>query len=260
MSSQKPLIRTLHHLSCSGGSVLCKCIASMQDTIVISEVHPDQLRYEFNPYDPVQLLLSQTNLGEDLQLRRQIFLKRVIDTEQILRNNKINTVLRDHTHYDYLIPNDLESIKSRASLIEVIHEHFEIYSVLSIRNPIDSYLSLISNKWNNSISSFEDYCSRVLLMLDTYESLGALIIKYEDFCIEPDKILNQICEKLKLSFSNDYAEKFYKIPMTGDSGRAAEIKKIELQTPRKIDAQLYHEVNTSKSFEEISRKYLYRIR
>ena len=75
---QKPIIRTIHHLSCSGGSVLCKCIASMQNTIVISEVHPDQLRFEFNPYDPTQLLLAQTNLGEDLSLRRQIFLNRII--------------------------------------------------------------------------------------------------------------------------------------------------------------------------------------
>lgn len=260
MSSQKPLIRTIHHLSCSGGSVLCKCIASMQTTIVISEVHPDQLRYEFNPYDPIQLLLAQTNLGEDLQLRRQIFLKRIIDTEQILRNNKINTVLRDHTHYDYLIPNNIESIHSKASLFEVIREYFEIYSVLSLRNPIDSYLSLVNNNWNNSISSFEDYCSRVLLMLETYESLDALIIRYEDFCIDPDKILKQICKKLKLNFSSDYHEKFFKYPMTGDSGRAGELKKIEQPLLRKIDASLHNEIIESKSFKVISKKYSYKSR
>ena len=254
---QKPIIRTIHHLSCSGGSVLCKCIASMQNAIVISEVHPDQLRFEFNPYDPTQLLLAQTNLGEDISLRRQIFLNRIIETEQILKNNNMITVLRDHTHSDYLIQNNIAEIISKSSLIESISGHFEVYSVLSIRNPIDSYLSLIHNKWNNSISSFEDYCSRILLMLKTYEKLGALIIKYEDFCKDPDIILKQICRKLVINYSADYAKRFYKIPMTGDSGRLGRVETVKVQTPRKMNEILRNEIEVSKSFMEITKRYSY---
>lgn len=257
MNPKKPLIRTIHNLSCSGGSVLCKCIASMQRTIVISEVHPDQLINGFNPYDPLQLLLAQTSLGENSSLRHQIFLKRIIDTDTILRNNNLNTVLRDHTHSDYLIQNSIDQINNNASLIEVVNKHFEICSVLSLRNPLHSYSSLIHNNWNNAITSFEDYCSRVLLMLQTYEKLGALIVKYEDFCINPDLVLKQICEKLMLDFSPNYAENFYNIPMTGDSGRASGIKTIKQLKPRKVDQSILEEAASSKSFMQISSQYSY---
>jgi len=257
MTSIKPLIRTIHHLSCSGGSVISKCIASMPNTIVISEVHPDQLRNDFNPYDPIQLLLAQTNLGENSELRRQIFLKRIIDSEQILRNNNINTVLRDHTHSDYLIETNTDEIVIKTSLIDVICEHFELRSVVSLRNPLHSYASLVHNNWNTSIRSFDDYCNRVLLMLQAYQAKDALIIKYEDFCKQPDLTLRKTCEKLKITFSDEYSDKFHKIHMTGDSGRASGINKITELAPRAIDESLFKEAIDSESFNEISKLYSY---
>ncbi|MDC3250625.1 hypothetical protein OAU38_00795 [Candidatus Pseudothioglobus singularis] len=259
MSSTKPLIRTIHHLSCSGGTILSKCIASMTNTIVLSEVHPDHLRSDFNPYDPVQLLLAQTNLGENTELRRQIFLKRVIDAEQILRNNNMNTVLRDHTHSDYLMKMNKNEIVSRSSLIEVISENFEVCSVLSLRNPLHSYASLVHNNWNLAINSFNDYCDRVLMMLETYENLGAFIIKYEDFCKQPDITLMEVCEKLKINFSDEYSQKFHTIPMTGDSGRARGSDKIAQLEPRKFNESILKEAKESTSFNKISKLYSYEI-
>ena len=54
-------LRTIHHLACSGGTVISKAVQAMANTLVISEIHPDELFYRFNPFDPTQLLLAQTN-------------------------------------------------------------------------------------------------------------------------------------------------------------------------------------------------------
>ena len=36
----KPLLRTIHHLACTGGTVISKCLAAMPDVALISEVNP----------------------------------------------------------------------------------------------------------------------------------------------------------------------------------------------------------------------------
>ena len=37
---QKPVIRTIHHLACTGGTLISKCISSMPETALISEINP----------------------------------------------------------------------------------------------------------------------------------------------------------------------------------------------------------------------------
>ncbi len=43
-------LRTLHHLSCSGGTIISKVIHSMKNVQVISEIHPHRLMNKFNPF------------------------------------------------------------------------------------------------------------------------------------------------------------------------------------------------------------------
>ena len=36
----KPVIRIIHHLACSGGTLISKCISAMPNVYLLSEVHP----------------------------------------------------------------------------------------------------------------------------------------------------------------------------------------------------------------------------
>ena len=55
-------IRTIHHFSCTGGTMLAKCIASMANTVVLNEVDPlSAIPFRgdldrFNPTDLVALM------------------------------------------------------------------------------------------------------------------------------------------------------------------------------------------------------------
>tara|TARA_Y100000389_G_scaffold113311_1_gene110445 strand:+ start:98 stop:877 length:780 start_codon:yes stop_codon:yes gene_type:complete len=257
--SEKPYIRTIHVLSCSGGTVISKCLSAMEKTIVISEIHPDRLRMGFNPFDPVSLLLTQTKLGQNATVRRNIFLKRIKEIFEISKLNNFNLILRDHTHTDYLENKDIEQINSKKSLIDVVRKDFKLLPLLIIRNPLHAYQSLLNNNMRQSTSSFNDYCNRVMLMINTYKNLDCSIFKYEDFCLNPDKELDKMCAILKINYLNDYYKRFSKIPMTGNSGRAVESEKIVSLDPRPISDELKKESEKSKSFKEICFRFDYKI-
>ena len=254
----KPIIRTVHHLSCSGGSVISKCIAAMPDVFLLSELHPDYCdELFFNPYDPVQQLLAQTELKFNRKLRRQIFLDRVSMTYQVLlKRNKI-MVIRDHTHSDYLKLRSADDIQDTTSLIDVLSEQYNVLSVLTVRNPLDSYISLCKNRWNDAVQSFDDYCTRVLLMLNAYSRKNCSIYRYEDFCQDPDYVMKKICLDLDLTFFDGYKSVFFRIPMTGDSGRGRDFQHITPLQPRTRTKELMSEAERSASFTEIAERLGY---
>ena len=45
---KKPNIRIIHHMARTGGTVISKCLASMDEVILLSEIHPLGAK-EFNP-------------------------------------------------------------------------------------------------------------------------------------------------------------------------------------------------------------------
>ncbi len=258
MRMKKPKIRTVHHLSCSGGTIVSKCLSCMQDVMLLSELHPDQFRdSKFNPFDPLQQFMDRTGLRENVQFRRQVFLDMISTTEQAIRDRKQIAIIRDHTHSDYLIQPDANSITSKTSLIDVLRERYEVLSVLTVRNPVDSYISLCDNGWNRSVKSFEDYCSRVLLMWDVYAEKKIAIYKYEDFCRTPDLILEAMCKDLQLEFLSTYKTNFSKIKLSGDSGRAQKSQTIEVLPPREYPQKLIEEARESASYQEIQARYGY---
>jgi len=62
----KPVLRTLHHLSCTGGTLFSKCLASMEQVALLSEVHPFNVGpLRFDSFDPVQQLFSQKLIEQD---------------------------------------------------------------------------------------------------------------------------------------------------------------------------------------------------
>jgi hypothetical protein len=230
----------------------------MQDVFLLSELHPYKIgKLRFNPFDPLQQLIAQSFLQNDRAFQRQVFLDRISLADKVLRNSNKIPVIRDHTHSDYLTQQKVGDIKSKTSLLDVLAEQYSVLSVLTVRNPLDSYISLRTNGWATAIHSFDDYCSRVVLMLDAYSDANIPIYKFEDFCRDPDKALKSICENLNLKFTNGYKEKFHDVRLTGDSGRASSAKTIGELPSRDISENLLIEAKNSPSFTQIKERLKY---
>jgi len=159
--------------------------------------------------------------------------------------------LRDHTHSDY---NSFEPIPKKSRVVQLLEDRYRVLSILTIRNPIDSYASLKKNGWVRfQPSSFEEYCRRLLILCSRFEE--SRIFKYEDFVMDPVSVMNGIAQKLQIPTSDFFQDIYSAFRVTGDSGRTSNV--IEMKSRRPISDEFRVEVDQSESFKVLSNKFEY---
>lgn len=243
-------IRTVHHFACTGGSLISKCIASMPNIQLLSEVDPlSTLRtvptkQQFTPTDMVELMRQSTR-GTSAEFIINIFLNNL---EAVYSNSLrcgLRLVLRDHAHSHYCKG---ASIAELPNLLGIIATKFPTLSVVTVRDPIDSYLSLKFNGWVQfSPPTFDEYCARYAAFIRSYE--GCPIIRFEDFVIDPPTEMKRICDLLNLPFNPDFQELFSVHKISGDSGRTGDV--IEARPQRSMDAVLLNEIEKSSIYQYV---------
>jgi len=245
-------IRTIHHLSCTGGTLLAKCIASMPNVLVLNEVDPlsplpfKRDKPSFTPTDMISLLRQgDSDISSDLIGRLFIHDLEIIREEQSKIGRSL--VLRDHSHSHFLTG---DTVAARPTLRDMIAQHFPIKSLVTVRDPVDSYLSMKKNGWHQHLTppDFEEYCRRYLLFLEKYE--GVEIIRYEDFVADPKATMRRICDVLELDYSDMFAEAFDTFQFSGDSGRSGGV--IEARPRRKTDKGTVEILGSSREYTNLS--------
>jgi len=235
--------------------LISKCIACMPQVALISEVNPCNVgQRRFNPFDPVQQLFSQNLISYKEETLKEIFKNRIKIASKLAEENNKLLVLRDHTASDYLSKMEPRGFREK-SLINTLFGDFRVLSVLTVRNPVDSYLSIRKNGWHDGIKHFDEYCSRFLMMLDAYKNVP--VYKYEDFCADPDAVLEKICVDMDIQFDASYRNQFHQINLTGDSGRGREVREIKTLPRRDYSEEYLSEVAKSRHFKKISKRLAY---
>ncbi|GFD83046.1 hypothetical protein KUL118_59080 [Tenacibaculum sp. KUL118] len=253
----KSKLRVLHHLACSGGSLVSKCISVMPNTYLLSEVHPhstlhmqfaDKARYLPSDYTT---LCRYANIPAIDELSELLFLTSIQEIYAHIEKQGGELVIRDHSHIDFCSEKNLVE---KSAVNKILSKHFHLINVVTIRNPVDAYLSLKKNGWVHfSPANFDEYCRRLLSFTAQFRRKD--IVRYEDFVDSPDRTLKKICRKLDLRFSPDYRDLFNTARVTGDSGRRSDY--IAPRERREYDSTFKKEVNKSKHFRIVSKKYGY---
>jgi Sulfotransferase family len=243
-------IRTVHHFACSGGTLISKCIASMPNIQLLSEVDPlstlpsSSAQQQFTPTDMVALMRQSTR-GISTELIINIFLNNL---ETIYSNSQdcgLRLVLRDHAHSHYCTE---PSIPERPNLLGIITTRFPALSIVTVRDPIDSYVSLKAFKSVHfSPPTFDEYCARYVAFIRSYE--GSPVVRYEDFVNDPSMEMFKICNYLDLPYNPNFSELFGVHRISGDSGRSGDI--IEARPRRSIDTKLLNEIETSTKYQDV---------
>lgn len=215
-------IRTLHHFACTGGTLISRCLAATPNTMVLSEIDPlsTMARLDNVPFAPIDILFNvrNSNLKLDQNAIVEIFLSSVQQLETELRKKHANLVLREHSHSMFCT--DVEP-SSRPSVFEMLQKRFKVIGVVTVRHPLDSFLSLIENGWSHfSPFTLDEYCRRYLVFLDRF--VGLPFFKYETFLADPPRVLRLICDALDLLFDPSALENFKTIKLSGDSGRTSD--------------------------------------
>lgn len=251
--SQSP-IRTVHHLAASGGTLISKCIASMNNVILASEISPSgRPPVRWNPIGLItQLHASYPNLLtlEDLQ---EHFLNQVQLSVKICVREKKDLVIRCH---DNLLFNQSKTPFS-SPLIEWL-KGYNVLSLVTVRDPIDNFLSASKRNWAGGVgNSITQYCNKYHEFLDCYSL--APILKYEDLCISPDSFMIKLCNYLNLEYNPSFLSEYRVHRFTGDSGEGSKLLMPTLPAPKGLPSPIREEAMNSSAVHALYKRLGYDI-
>ena len=204
-------IRTIHHFSCTGGTMLAKCIASMANTGALNEVDPLSaipFRGDLDRFNPTDLvaLLHQSGSPPEPDLVARIFGNSIEQVASSLDQTGKTLVLRDHTHGHFLYGAGRDN---RFTLKQILEDaDLPLLSLITVRHPVRSYQSMVKMGWDCHLTpnTFDEYCQRYLSFLESYS--GVPVVRYEDFVAAPNAVMQSICGHLKLDYFADFLEVF----------------------------------------------------
>ena len=214
---EKPVLRVIHHLACSGGTMFSKCISALPNVYLLSEVHP-YVSTGMSVGTDIATLAKYANVPSYEELAAELFKQSISTVYNAVNKAGGVLVLREHTHADFSMQSEPPA---NSSLVSLLENDYDIRSVLSVRNPIDSYSSLVRNGWVSfKPSTFEEYCRRLLLLVNQYSE--GQIFSYEEFLQSPKEKMQMIANYLQLPYDSSFEDTFGIFKVTGDSGRSAD--------------------------------------
>ena len=255
MGSQKPRIRILRHLARTGGTLITKCLGSMDKVVVLSEVHPAVL----NATDPMKQavewfgLVSKKQMLRWRNLRGPRFEQFVWARHDAAESRGEHLVLRDWSHLDYYGKPFIEKPLMGSGLRDSLTELFEIIEACTVRHPIDQYLSL------GKIAAIPEIDWELFLdgnLAFAKYALECGFVRYEDLTSDPDGKLRELCGMLKLDFDPKYAQRWASYTtVTGDigkqgGGRGAREVQIKSFKRKAVDEGLVERFRSDARYQE----------
>lgn len=223
-SKAKPKLRMIHHLACSGGTLVSKCLAALPNVFLLSELHPTTTLHQgggkpkFLPSD-VTTQARYANVPNVEELAWDIFKSNIQKAHKHIERYSGKLIVRDHTHSDFCVG---DTFCEQSSLALKLKDDFELLRVVTLRDPIDSYLSLVKNNWVHfEPKTFDEYCKRVWFFLEEYSDCD--VYRYEDFVSDPKKTMLSMSTVLQLSYDDTFLDTFNLFKVTGDSGRSGDV-------------------------------------
>lgn len=243
-------IRMIHHMACTGGTLIARGLQAQPNALVLSEIDPLSTiqmrtqRSKFAPTDPILLARAGLSSIAD-EVAVDMFRASIEVLHARLHRQGRRLVLRGHAHSHFCTETNWEQ---RPTLIEMFADRVETLSVLTVRHPIDSWLGLRSNNWGHfEPHTPEEYAKRYLAFLDRHESVP--VFRYESFVTDPDSEMRGLCHALDMRYNQDWRSLISIIRLSGDSGRGGDT--IAPRTRRELSEAAKREVSESPSFIEL---------
>ncbi len=186
----------------SGGTLLSKCLASMPETVLISEVHPSKCA--------VSTIQEQAKQWYDIDLKNEAYLPAVLELYSICQQKNKQLIIRDWTFFDFT-PHTVNNftVSQQFSALELLNTtSIPIKSIAFIRDPIDVWIS----RWKppKFFFFYKKYIEKL-------SNKSIPIFKYEDFCKAPHKELKIICKHLSIKYSEAFQNYNLQQNVTGDN-------------------------------------------
>ena len=245
---EKPVVRIIHNLARCGGTLVCKCVGSMKDVILLSEIHPLGGKYR-KPLEQTHewhKLLTEEEVSAFGKDSRADFLEAISLVEARCRQADRRLVLRDWAHLDFMqVPFTYQML-----LADALEEDFELLRIALVRHPVDQWLSLRKLGLVRGKLSLPAYLRGYLKFAQFCSQTG--FIRYEDFTAEPAWQMKILCQKLQLEYDESFLQKwcdydFITGDVTGES-RGAKSREIIALPRRKVGADLLRQFRENDDY------------
>ncbi len=217
MAESKPIVRIVHNMARSGGTLVGKCLGCMKRTVLLSEIHPRGTNI-FNPvrqaHEWFQLLKK-----EDVLWCRQnntiAFDEAISLIERRSREEGMQLVIRDWAHLDFTGVPFVEKPSYSFVINEALRSRFAIREVAVVRHPLDQWLSLRKLAVMKNRISLPAFLRGYRKYAERCAAID--FITYENFVRSPVDQCVLMCEVLGIDFDPHFIHNwmFYKT-ITGD--------------------------------------------
>lgn len=185
----------------SGGTILSKCLASLENTVLISEVNP-----KANALYSIQ---EQSLKWYNIKLKQNNYIKAVLELYEICNKKNKKLIIRDWTFIDFTPCHQNNFSPSyKLSHLEMLKKETEVIPFCFIRDAIDIWIS----RWMppHFFPHYKKYVEAAL-------NANLPLYKFEDFCEEPESLLKAICNQTSLDYSENYKNYIHYNNITGDN-------------------------------------------
>jgi hypothetical protein len=250
--TERPTIRVLQHLARTGGTLICRCLASMAGVAVLSEIHPAGSAIHYPFYDPAEQAMRWYELIEPAEREKlgrttpERFAETIALIEERARARGLALVIRDWTQLDYLGVPFRRETASQPATVAALEDRFALRRFSTVRHPIAQWLSLRKIPGTGELT-LETYLAGYRRFAE--EAVRTGFVRYEDFTAAPEDRLRDIAAALDLTFDPSFARRWpdYR-NMTGDAPAADESARIAPANARPLPPGLVERFAASDDF------------
>lgn len=247
--NSKPIVVMLSYAR-SGGTLLNRCISSLPNSLVLSEINIEALCP-----NSCSTIKDQAKKWYGLELKSEGFIENINEIYEYCISKNLTLVIRDWT-FGSFVPSRYNNFKPSKSLatLDAISESFPVISFAFVRNSIDIWLSLNASPRTFYDKNLEYLYNFISVLIDR----KIKIFRYEDFCLDPEQEMKSICHYVGLGYDDQFMNYSNCFNVTGDidlpkHSRGIKQGKICLPLRRKVSVDILNKINFDTKAKEINK-------
>lgn len=247
---QYPIV--LCHAACTGGSLIYRLLILAFGFVGVSELsHAVRISSrDFLPLDPETQLYSQGFIT--IEEFSNIFFNRICRCNKLVVAAGKTLLIREHSHSYFFNPMSINNIDNVSWINSKYHQIYgkSLQCLLSVRDPVDSWLGFRHSFPKEAPVDFDTYCARYLNFIDMAgKTKNVFIFKYEDVIQDVEKIMVEISGKICCNLQSISIEQNSIVASSGNSGRQG--TQLIHRPRRTFTINLVDAAKKSKNYEEL---------
>lgn len=193
----------------SGGTLLNRCLGSLPNVVIMSEVNPLGGGGSKTPNSP-RTVREQARHWYGIDVSSEDFTDSIVELSGICESSGKRLVVRDWTFVNFVPTSQNEYTPANRLLsLESLEKRCKVIPFAFVRDTIDVWIS-------RGTPPLGQFCSEYSRYIDAIVKRGIPIFKYEDFCHNPDRVMQNICNYCNLQYNHSYRNYFSFDTVSGD--------------------------------------------